>query len=289
MGNFKRPLPISRGTVGTTCRSLCRDGAQPVACGETTLARSGSSGKLPGVAVVAETSPAEVTMAYCSRARRLRARYGGDASRLYGALRALAAEVDAPVAALRGEVARPVDRDAVVVRRIGRGPTDDRTGVAALLVGLSPACESAVRRFVPIVRDAAEGVAGRTETLTYDGRVRLLRQADAMGIKRFHANLVIAAVLHGNGAGGRPARAVADGPSVESARGVSRATIDKPCDGWRGDRKENRKGASACRSSLAPSRLKSARYIRMRIALAIVTTQAVVVVSAVSAWWWVIA
>lgn len=76
-------------------------------------------------------------------------------------------------------------------------PTTGKTPIPvtvcpAALLGVRPDQEVAVRRFVIHVRNslAVEPI------LSHDHRAKLLRTANRLGIERFHANLVIAALLH---------------------------------------------------------------------------------------------
>jgi hypothetical protein len=166
---------------------------------------------------VTPSCPTDATLAYCRHARRLRGRLGRDPSRLHVALRALA-----EAAPVRGRTDRERKPTAVVARRatLGCRRAEDHPVAAALLVGLSPAVESAVRRFVGMVHDTVAVSTGRTNVLTFDHRQALLHQAQAMGIGRFHANLVIAAVLHGSARCGAGSGGVAT-----CGRGTSRAAL----------------------------------------------------------------
>jgi len=82
-----------------------------------------------------------------------------------------------------------------VTRRSSGGPAPSPIPVTvcpAALLGVPPRHEAAVRQFVDHVRAAM-----RIEPIvTYDVRRSLLRRADRLGIERFHANLVIAAISH---------------------------------------------------------------------------------------------
>ena len=117
---------------------------------------------------------------YCRRARRLRSTYAGQPSRLHRAL----AELAKPATEMPAIVAAPVNTPAAV----------DRVAVCpAALLGVPPDQERAVRRFVEHVRSC---VAARGATGASISRHQLLHVAARLGIGRFHANLVIAAVLH---------------------------------------------------------------------------------------------
>ncbi len=110
--------------------------------------------------------------------------YAGDVSRLHMALRQLAQTPANQTAT------RPVG-DAVVVRR--HAPADHLAD--GLASGISPVHQPAVHSFVDSVRDVVATVDG-ARILTYDQRQKLLQQAAGISISPFHANLVIAAVLH---------------------------------------------------------------------------------------------
>jgi hypothetical protein len=107
---------------------------------------------------------------YCRRARRLRARYGGNRAKLYRALLSLAGE------------------------GLDHGDTEDtenehREEVTAR--GRDSRAHSA-EAFAALVREQLAG----SSLLCYSARRGLLGQAAGYGLTPFHANLVIAAVQH---------------------------------------------------------------------------------------------
>jgi hypothetical protein len=128
----------------------------------------------------------EATIDYCRRARRLRGRLAGQPSRLHQALGRL--NETAPVASRAP--ALPVSEMTSVRVRV----------CPAVLLGVSPDREAAVRRFVEYVRS----YLAIEPNVTADVRASLLRAAGRMRIERFHANLVIAAVVHEFAAPVRP-------------------------------------------------------------------------------------
>ena len=105
-------------------------------------------------------------MEFCRRARRLRAQFGGDAARLQAALRDLAAATD------RRPRPLPLERLPFSAPAIpGRAAVFSSRVAAALTDGV----------------------------LRYSARKDLLREAARMGIGRFEATLLIAAVQHQDG------------------------------------------------------------------------------------------
>ena len=112
---------------------------------------------------------------YRSRARRLRARFQGQPALLQQSLRALSRDCDA-------------------ARGVGR-----RTGVVTpALTAVFEVSEETTRRFSRMVGEHLEG-----QILRFERRQLLIRAASRMGIDRFQANLIIAAVQHAQMPGGR--------------------------------------------------------------------------------------
>jgi len=128
---------------------------------------------------------------YCRQARRLRGLYCDDVSRLHMALRQLARTPALPVKEVASD---PATASVIVRRRMQAQPTTDHLA-HGLSSGMSPAHQPAVHSFVQRVRDVVATVDG-AQILTYSQRQQLLGQAEGLSISRFHANLVIAAVLH---------------------------------------------------------------------------------------------
>ena len=108
-------------------------------------------------------APGAVGMDYRRRARRLRATLRGRPGDLYRALRALADEHDGRLEAGCRNLPMSIDR-------------------------------SIARSFSGLVEDRLEN-----GVLRFSARRQLIRQADAMGIGRFEANLLIALVQHRGG------------------------------------------------------------------------------------------
>ena len=111
---------------------------------------------------------------YRRKARRLRHVYADRPAELYGSLRALSAEHDAksdPNQSARGTPSR-----------------------AFHAKGVTPAARAHVDRFILQIEKLP-----LDQPLTYSHRLRLLKLAGKLGIERFQANLIIAAIQHRHG------------------------------------------------------------------------------------------
>ncbi|HLL89164.1 MAG TPA: hypothetical protein VK324_07660 [Tepidisphaeraceae bacterium] len=139
------------------------------------------------------------TDAYRRDARRLRGRYAGQPHRLQPALRALA----------HREAAEPVR----VRRRRDLVPP-------ALLVGPGADAADAVRQFAALAKPIASG-----PVLSYADRGRLLATGERLGLSRFHANLVIAALRHEAGRGDETLRPTVVPPGNARVRAQWAATV----------------------------------------------------------------
>ena len=131
--------------------------------------------------------------AYRQQARRLRARFHGQPTLLHQSLRALSRDRDNAAC-----IARPV------------------TVVTPPLPAVFEVSPETVRRFSRMVRDHLEG-----QILRYEPRQLLIRAAGRMGIDRFQANLIIAAVQHA-----QPATAAVDSaPAAPMSRWIPGAVM----------------------------------------------------------------
>ncbi|HEX8915665.1 MAG TPA: hypothetical protein VF796_25145 [Humisphaera sp.] len=166
--------------------------------------------------------PPTSAAAYCRQARRLRCRFRGDTSALHLSLRALAARRDAVRAAgsASAQPFRPssdANRRPAVVRvtatRAGREPRPSPAQTPASRPGSSvfAASSDAVDWFSSLVAGAVEdGV------LRHSARESLFRQAEGLGINRFEANLIMAAVRN-RGSRSAPAAVAATGAASSGA------------------------------------------------------------------------
>jgi hypothetical protein len=128
-----------------------------------------------------DSQPAQIAATdYCRRARRLRSTFAGQPSRLHRALAELSKPVATPGVNNASTTPAPASIERVTV-------------CPSALLGVRPDQELAVRRFVEHVRGS---ISARSVTGRDIGRHSLLRVADGLQIGRFHANLVIAAILH---------------------------------------------------------------------------------------------
>lgn len=131
----------------------------------------------------------EASREYRQRARRLRHVYAGRPEKLQPALRSLAAECDG----------RDAHRDAgtqhvTAIRRAGGTPRAASPGAGASLFSVIRPSGDAIataRKFADTVEAELHG-----GILPWSRRLRLLRLARKMGIERFEAGLIIAAVQH---------------------------------------------------------------------------------------------
>lgn len=127
------------------------------------------------------TQTSDATVEYCRRARQLRARFPRQPDRLHRALREL--------------TPNPPESRSTLTSRASVTPVTRVTVCPAALLGVPADQEVVVRRFVDHVRVSLAA----NPLLTFDHRRQLLRVADRLGVGRFHANLVMAALLHENG------------------------------------------------------------------------------------------
>lgn len=125
-------------------------------------------GMIRGMQRVRGGEEAEASAEYCRRARRLRWRFGGDPIRLHQSLRELSEE--------RGE-AGGVGRESILPSTM---PLEAGRAVA----------EAFAERVVQQLDGAI---------LRYSNRQALVREAEKVGISRFEANLIIAAVQYRHG------------------------------------------------------------------------------------------
>ncbi len=128
---------------------------------------------------------------YRRRARRLRATFAGDSAKLQAALRELAARRNAAATATGGAACEGGDGAPFV------DPIDSAGGYEG---PASPVAGGAARLFAARIASSFDGT-----TLRYSRRRVLLREAADLGIGRFEATLLIAAVQHRHLAS-RPAR-----------------------------------------------------------------------------------
>lgn len=127
----------------------------------------------------------------------MRHAYAGQPTRMHRALQALSQPAPAQVPPTSRQAGRFSDQFPSSRQYASRNETSDSastlptpvTVCPAALLGVPPDQEAAVRRFVDHVRDCVA-----REPLV--NRHSLLRVAQRLQIGRFHANLVIAAVLH---------------------------------------------------------------------------------------------
>jgi hypothetical protein len=135
------------------------------------------------------------TYAYRREARRLRSRHAGQPAQLYNSLRDLSDKRDRDQLEMTGKAAgaRIWEGEAPAEPRLGR--KSRLGGSLALPAKLHPGAYRS-HRFAQVVAErVSEGV------LRYSARLQLLAMADGLGIARFQANLVIAAVQHEAGHG----------------------------------------------------------------------------------------
>jgi hypothetical protein len=155
--------------------------------------------------VTCEADISAATIAYCRQARRLRKRFADRPVELHRALKSLNSVQSDQKAAGRAAGGQPEPGFSSAVwrsipertPRIPRGqvrrvPFEPEMVCPAVLLGVPPDQESAVRRYVAHARSVISGQA----IITGRHRQQLLGVAQRLEIERFHANLVIAALLH---------------------------------------------------------------------------------------------